>query len=64
MVDHKNKWKKAKLMDIYYVVGVIAIPYPIFGVLINVVSKEDIAYLVTTGDILRCICLDVKKMSS
>ena len=37
-------------MDSYYVIGVTAIPYPGFGVLINIVS-EDIAYCVTIGDI-------------
>jgi hypothetical protein len=47
-------------MDDYYVFGVrpqvtlvgevAAIPYPGFGVLINIVFKEDIAYCVTIGE--------------
>jgi hypothetical protein len=37
-------------MDGYRVVGVIAIPYPIFGVIINIVSKELIAYRVKIGN--------------
>jgi len=28
MVDHKNKWESVGLMDGYYVVGIIGIPYP------------------------------------
>jgi hypothetical protein len=63
-VDHKNKWETAGLMDIYYVVGKIAIPYPWFGVLINIVSKEDITYRVTIGDMPHCTCFDFTKMSS
>ena len=51
-------------MDSHYVVGVTAIPYSRFGVLINIVSKEDIGYRVTIGDILLCTCLDFTKMSS
>jgi len=31
MVNKKNKWKSTKLMDMYYVVGVCAIPNPKFG---------------------------------
>ena len=34
-------------MDGYYVVGVIAIQNPIFVVISNIVSKEDITYRVT-----------------
>jgi hypothetical protein len=64
MPDHKNKWESAGLMDGYYVVGVTAIPYPGFGVLINIVSKEDISYRVTIGDIPHCTCPDFTKMSS
>jgi hypothetical protein len=63
-VDHKNKWESAGLMDIYYVVGITAIPYQGFGVLINIVSKEDITYRVTIGDMPHCTCFELKKMSS
>ena len=38
---HINKWENDGLMDGYYVVGVIDILYPRFGVFINIVSKED-----------------------
>ena len=63
MVDHKNKWESAILMDIYYVVGVTAIRYSRFGILINIVSKKDITYLVTIVDMQYCTCLDFTKMS-
>ena len=36
-------------MDIYYVVGVILIRNPRFGAIINIVSKEVVAYVVTIG---------------
>lgn len=36
-------------MDIYIVVGIIAIPCVGFGVTINVVSKDDILYCITIG---------------
>jgi len=62
--DHKNKCESAGLMDGYFVVGVTAIPYPRFGVIINLVSKEDITYRVTIADIPHCICPDFTKMSS
>ena len=64
LADHKNKWESAGLMDGYYVVGVTAIPYPGFGVIINIVSKQDITYHVTIGDIPHCTCPDFTKMSS
>jgi hypothetical protein len=51
-------------MDGYYVVGITAIPYLGFGVLINIISKEDITYRVTIGDMLYCSCPDFTKMSS
>ena len=50
IAEHKNEWESDGLMDSYYVIGVTAIPYPGFGVLINIVY-EDIAYCVTIGDI-------------
>jgi hypothetical protein len=46
------------------VIGITAILYPGFGVLINIVSKEDITYHVTIGDMLHCTCPDFTKMSS
>ena len=51
-------------MDGSNVIGVTAIPYPGIGVLINIVSKEDIAYRVTIVDMRHCTCLDFMKMSS
>jgi hypothetical protein len=63
-VDHKNKWESAGLTDGYYVVGITAVPYPGFGVLINIVSKEDITYCVTIGNMPHCTCSDFTKMSS
>ena len=60
MVNHKNKWESAGLMNGYYVGG-IAIPYPRFGVIINIVSKEDISYRIIIGDIPHCTCLDFTK---
>ena len=64
MANLKNKWERTKLKDIYYVVRVTAIPYPRFGVLINIISKEDIAYRATIGEIPFCICTNFTKMSS
>ena len=49
-------------MEDYYMIGVIAIPYPSFGVIINIVSKEGIAYRVVNGDIMCCTSLDFMKM--
>ena len=40
MENHKIKWESTELIDGYYVVGVVAISYPRFGVLINIVSEE------------------------
>jgi hypothetical protein len=61
---HKNKWKSVGLMDGHYVVGVTAIPYPGYGVIINIVSKVDITYRITISDIPHCTCPDFTKMSS
>lgn len=63
MVDHKNKLKNVELMNGYYVFEVISIPYPRYGVFINTVSKENIAYLITISDIPLCICHDFINMS-
>ena len=38
-------------MDIYYVVGVTTILYLEFGVIVNIISKEDNFYCITIGDI-------------
>jgi hypothetical protein len=48
---HKNKWESDILMDIYYVVGVNAIPYLGLGVIINIISKHDNTYYVIIIDI-------------
>ena len=40
MADYKNKWENIGLMDDYYVVGITAISYPTFGVIINIASKN------------------------
>ena len=47
--DHKNKWESAKLMEEYYVVGVIVIPYPRFEMIINILSKVNNPYCVKIG---------------
>ena len=60
----KKKWESAGLMDGSYVVGVTAISYPGYGVIINIVSKKIITYRITIGDIPHCTCLDFTKMSS
>ena len=64
MADYKNKWENAGLIEGFHVVGVTVIPYPGFGVIINIVSKQDITYHVTIGDIPHCTCPDFTKMSS
>ena len=64
MDNYHNKRKNVGLMDIYYVVGVTAIPYPWFGVIIKLVSKEDITYHITIGKIPQCMCTDFTKISS
>ena len=64
MAYYKNKWESVGLMDGYYVVGVTAIPYPGYGVIINIASKEDLTYRITIGDIPHCTCPDFTKMSS
>ena len=63
-IDHKNKRKSAGLMDGYYVIEDIVIPHPCLGVMINNVSKEDIAYHIIIGDLLQCTCPDFTKLSS
>lgn len=52
------------LMGSSYVIGVIVNPYKRFGVYINIISKEDIEYRVTIGEIPHCTCPNFIKMSS
>lgn len=59
--DYKNKWDSVGLTYGYYVVWVIAIPYPVFGVLLNIVSKEDTSYHVTTDNIPHYTCPNFTK---
>ena len=56
MAYHKNKWESVGLMNSYYVVGVTAISYPGYEVIINIVSKEDITYRIIIGNIPYCTC--------
>jgi hypothetical protein len=51
-------------MDRYYVVGITTIQYLGFGMLFDIVSKEDITHRVTLCDMRHCTCFDFKKMSS
>ena len=62
--DYKNKWESVGFMDGYYMVGVTAIPYPCYGVIINIFSQKDITYHITMDDIPHCTCSDFTKMSS
>ena len=62
--DRKNKWEIVGLMDRYYVVEVTPILYSGLEVLINIISKEDIAYCVTSGNIRHCIFSNLTRMSS
>lgn len=48
-------------LDGYYVVGVIAIPYPGLGMIINIIYKEDNSYRVTIGDIPHWTCPEFTK---
>ena len=51
-------------MEGYYVVGVIAIVYLSFGVIMNINSKDDITYHVIIGNMFYCTCPDFTKISS
>ena len=62
--NYKNKWEGDKPMDGYDVVGVVAILYQRFGVIINIVCKEDNCYYVTIGNTPQCTCMDFIKLSS
>ena len=44
--------------------GSHSIAFPRFEVILNIISKEDIAYCVTISDISHCTCLDFTKISS
>ena len=61
--EHKNKWESALHTDGYYVVGVTPIPYPGYGCIITIVSKEKTC-LVFIADIPQCTCMDFVKMLS
>ena len=60
---HKNKGKTDGLMNEYYVVRVIAITCLGFGVIINIISKDDSSYHVTIDDISHCTCPYFTKVS-
>jgi hypothetical protein len=63
--NYKNELENARLMDNYYVIEIIGTLNPCFGVIINIVSKEDITYGVIIGDIRHYTCImDFIKMSS
>ena len=51
-------------MNGYYVVEIIVIPYTWFKVIINTVSKEDIAYCITIDDIPQWTCFDFMNLKS
>ena len=51
-------------MDGNYVVGVTPIPYPRYGCIITIGSKEEKTCLVSIGDIMQCTCLDFAKILS
>ena len=55
---------ECQLMNSYYVVGIATIPHIRFGLLINIVCNEGIAYHVTIGDLPLCTCPNFTKMSS
>ena len=63
LLEHISKWKTILHMDGYYVVGVIAIPYPRSGCIVSILSEEK-AYLMSIADIPHCTCLDFAKMLS
>ena len=44
-VYHPKKWENTRLLDGNYVVTVTSLPYPRFVVIINIVSKANIAYM-------------------
>ena len=50
LLEYKNKWESALHMDGYYVVGVTAILYLVFGCIITIVSKKENTYLMSIVD--------------
>ena len=62
--NYKNKWENVGFMNGYYVVGITTIPYPSYRVIINIISKDDITYRITIGDIPHCTGPNFTKMSS
>lgn len=56
MVDYKKKWRNVGLINNHYVVGITAILYSKFKVIINIFLKGD--------DIPHCTYLDFTKMST
>ena len=63
-VSQNPHWKPFRRLFGAIAVQFFPIFYPRFGVLINTVSKEGIAYRVTIDDILCYTCLDFTKISS
>ena len=51
-------------MDGYHVVGVTLIPYPGYGCIIIIVSKEEKTYLVSIANSPQCTCPDFVKLLS
>jgi hypothetical protein len=64
IAKHQNKQDGTELMDGYYVVGITPMQYPWFGVIINIIYKEDNTYHITIGSIPRCTCPYFTKMLS
>ena len=63
-IEDTNKLENDGLMDKYYVVGVIAIPYPRFGMFTNIISIHDNSWCVAIDDIPQYACMDFIKLSS
>lgn len=64
MADHINKWKNVKLMDGYHLARITTIPYPRFGIIINMIIHENIVYCVIIGTMPQCACPKLTNMSS
>ena len=60
--EHMKKWESTLHMDGYYVVGVTLIPYPGYGCIITIVSKEEKTHLVSIAYIPQCTCPDFVKI--
>lgn len=63
MADHKKYMGKSQPHGRLLYGWSFAIPYPDFGVIINMISKKDIAYNVIIGDIPHRTCLGSTKLS-